>query len=171
MNFWRVMIFERTTRKGRAVGSKENKLLSCLLVCETWENKASAGKGCSIWSTAFRRHCQASVRARRWGNIKVSWDYKEEFTDNILILENRVEELRKVGKEKNGSDWECWDENGDAVKSWTLLVMVIKNDEIYPANLRCTDSSRYFSARYSELYGTTPAARHGTCRKDSHCTR
>lgn len=75
-----------------------------------------------------------------------------------------MEEFGKVTKEKNGSDWEYWDENGDksqgdAVKSWTLLVMDNKNDGVYPAKLRCTDSSRYLSTRYSELYWTTPAAR------------
>lgn len=46
-----------------------------------------------------------------------------------------MEEFGKVRKEKNGSDWEYWDENGDksqgdAVKSWTLLVMDIKNDGV-----------------------------------------
>lgn len=46
-----------------------------------------------------------------------------------------------------------------AVKSCTLLVMDIKNGGVYPAKLRCTDSSKYHSTRYSELYWTTLAAR------------
>lgn len=75
-----------------------------------------------------------------------------------------MEELGKVGKGgRLGQIKGYWDENGDksqgdAVKSWILLVTVMKNDGIYPTFFRCTVWDN-LSARYSELYGTIPAAR------------
>lgn len=79
--------------------------------------------------------------------------------------------FEKVGKGgRLGQIIRHWDEDGDksqgdAVKSWTLSVMDMKNDEMYPAYLRYTNSLKYLSTRYSELYSTMPLAKNGTWRK------